>query len=178
MGTVGRGPLGSLRVRVRAEIRELYRDNKIIRRARRPPIERLLRSLMVGRSVSQLLFLYVLVVLLALGAEWWITAYWSRSLPDWYDPELPSVLRDIAGFFIAAQVGILAIVTVAVGVVTLLSQRNDGASATTNIRLYYTESYSYEVAISGIALLLVLVLPDFLESEELDVRRPNPNNPK
>jgi len=41
-----------------------------------------------------------------------------------------------------AQIGILAIVSVAVGVVTLLSDRQDGSSVNTDIAFYYVESYS------------------------------------
>jgi hypothetical protein len=60
---------------------------------------------------------------------------------------------DLGGYLIAGQIGILAIVSVAVAVVTLLSDRGDGASPNTDIRLYYVESHSYELAISGVALL-------------------------
>jgi hypothetical protein len=70
-------------------------------------------------------------------------------------------LKDVGSYLIAAQIGILAIVTVAVGVVTLLSDRQDGSSVNTDIRLYYVESYSYELAASGIALLVVLTLQLF-----------------
>jgi hypothetical protein len=62
------------------------------------------------------------------------------------DASALSMLKDINGIFVAAQVGMLAIVTVAVGVVTLLSQRDDGTSSSADIRLYYFESYSYEVS--------------------------------
>ena len=65
--------------------------------------------------------------------------------------------KDAAGFFLAAQVGILAVLTVAIGVVTLLTQKDDGSAGNTDVRLYYVESYSYELATSGILLSVVLV---------------------
>ncbi len=64
-------------------------------------------------------------------------------------------------YLITGQIGVLAIVSVAIGVVTLISQRFDGSSGNTDIRLYYVESYSYELALSGVALLIVLTLQLF-----------------
>jgi hypothetical protein len=54
-----------------------------------------------------------------------------------------------------------------VAVVTLLSQREDGSSVNTDIRLYYVESYSYELAVSGVALLLVLTIQLFWPSQHI-----------
>jgi hypothetical protein len=42
-------------------------------------------------------------------------------LPGWTPPEIKSPLKDIASYLIAAQVGILGIVSVAIGIVTLIS---------------------------------------------------------
>src|SRR5262249_32254360 len=67
-------------------------------------------------------------------------------------------LKDLGSYLIAGQIGILAIVSVAVAVVTLLSERNEGAAVNTDIRLYYVESYSYELVISSVSLLLVLMV--------------------
>ena len=67
-----------------------------------------------------------------------------------------SLLKDIASYLIAAQVGILGIVSVAIGIVTLISQRDDRSSTNTDVRLYYVESLAYEVVLSGAALLIVL----------------------
>ena len=69
---------------------------------------------------------------------------------------LKSLLKDIASYLIAAQVGILGIVSVAIGIVTLISQRDDRSSTNTDVRLYYMESLAYEVVLSGAALLIVL----------------------
>jgi hypothetical protein len=69
--------------------------------------------------------------------------------------------KDAAGFFLTAQVGILAVLTVAIAVVTLLTQKDDGSAVNTDVRLYYVESYSYEMATSGILLSIVLVVQLF-----------------
>jgi hypothetical protein len=64
-------------------------------------------------------------------------------------------------FLPTAQVGILAVLTVAIAVVTLLTQKDDGLAVNTDVRLYYVESYSYELATSGILLSIVLVVQLF-----------------
>jgi hypothetical protein len=70
-------------------------------------------------------------------------------------------LKDAAGFFLAAQVGILVVLTVAISVVTLLAQKDDGSAVNTDVRLYYFESYAYELGTSSILLSIVLVIQLF-----------------
>lgn len=83
--------------------------------------------------------------------------YWPCLLPGLSGDSLSGLLKDFAGFFLATQVGILAIVAVAVGVVTFIVQENDGPGAASNIRLYYSEGFAYELTQSGVALLLILI---------------------
>src|SRR5206468_9625179 len=54
-----------------------------------------------------------------------------------------------------------AVVSVAVGLVTLIAQRNDGSSTSTDIQLYYNGALAYEVVASSVALLLVLCVQIF-----------------
>lgn len=42
-----------------------------------------------------------------------------------------------------------------------------GSSINTDIRLYYVESYSYELAVSGVALLVVLTVQLFWPSQHV-----------
>ena len=158
---LGYGPCGSMSGRVDREIRDLSRDNPALRRARYKLPRRLLRAALVNRSISQFLGLYFVVVLAALVCEWAVNRYASGSLPGYYGAIPRDFLRDVGSYLITAQIGILAIVSVAVGVVTLLSERGDGSSVNTDVRLYYFESYSYELAVSGVALLLVLTVQLF-----------------
>jgi hypothetical protein len=158
---LGRGLFGGLNARVDHEIRELARENLTLRRARYSLGRRLLRGAVVGRSVGQFLLLYSAILAMALVGEWAVLRYGACLLPKYPDVFASGFLKDVGSYLIAGQIGILAIVTVAVGVVTLLSERTDGASVNTNIRLYYVESYSYELAISGVALLLILTVQLF-----------------
>ena len=99
---------------------------------------------------------YLLLDLVLVGAEVTFNFRFPDALPGWTAPELKSQLKDIASYLIAAQVGILGIVSVAIGIVTLISQRDDRSSTNTDVRLYYMELLAYEVVISGAALLIVL----------------------
>ena len=158
---LGRGLCGSLNTRVDRDIRELARENPTLQRARYSCGRRVLRATVVRRSLAQFLVLYAAVLVLALLAEWVAGRYLSCWLPKYSDSFEAGFVKDLGGYLIAGQIGILAIVSVAVAVVTLLSERNGGASVNTDVRLYYVESYSYELAISGVALLLVLTVQLF-----------------
>jgi hypothetical protein len=165
--SLGRGLLGSLRAQIRHDIRSLSRDNRTLRQARYSAPRRLLGGLIVNRTISQFLVLYALVLLVVLLSEWAGNRYFHSLLPGYTGQAPRDFLKDIGSYLIAAQIGILAIVSVAVAVVTLLSERNDGSSVNTDIRLYYVESYSYELAISGVALLVVLTLQLFWPSQHI-----------
>jgi hypothetical protein len=69
---------------------------------------------------------------------------------------LKGLPKDVASYLIAAQVGILGIVSVAIGMVNLITQRDDRSSTDTDVRLYYVESLACEVVLSGAALLIIL----------------------
>ncbi|WP_140981011.1 hypothetical protein [Bradyrhizobium guangdongense] len=150
------GIRGSLRKRVRREIREHMRENRAIRRARYSLFQRTSRFVIVGRSLPAFLATYLLVDLALTAAEILVNLYCPQLLPGWTAPETKGVLKDFASYLIAAQVGLLGIVSVAIGIVTLISQRDDRSSTNTDIRLYYMESLAYEVVLSGAALLIVL----------------------
>lgn len=167
MERIGRGLLGSLRAQVRHDIGKLARENPALRQARYPLPRRLLGRLVADRSIWQFLSLYAFVLALALALEWLGNRYFPGRLPGYFGQAPRDFLKDVGSYLIAAQIGLLAIVSVAVGVVTLLSDRSDGSSVNTDIRLYYVESYSYELAVSGVALLVVLTLQLFWPLQHL-----------
>jgi hypothetical protein len=154
----GRGVMQSLQARVDADVHELVRANKTLRHARYGIVRRLLRRWIVDRPVVSILSTYVTLICTLVMVEW---------AADRFAPSLvhgvpnADFSKDAAGFFLAAQVGILAVLTVAIGVVTLLTQRDDGSSVNTDVRLYYVESFSYELATSGILLSCILIVQLF-----------------
>jgi hypothetical protein len=158
---VGRGLSGSLRAHVRAELRDLYRHNATLRRARSGLFRRILVGLVSGIKLSQLIPLYLCLLGLWVLIEWSLTEFKPCLLPGWGTFDLAPFLKDVNSYFITGQIGTLAIVSIAVGVVTLLMQRDDRSSGTTDVRLYYSQSFAYEVATSGVALLIVLCVQLF-----------------
>lgn len=153
---LGRGWLGSLRRHVEHEISLHKRENPIMRRARYPIAARLLRLFLTNHSFSRFLAAYTTVAVSLGVAEALIPA---TLLPGWTEDK--GFLKDAAGYLITAQVGILGVVSIAVGLVTLIAQRDDKSSTNTDIRLYYSESLAYEVVASSAALLVVLSIQIF-----------------
>ena len=155
------GLRGSLSAYVAREVAKLSRSNAVLQRSRYSLGRRLMRALVVDRSIAQLCLCYLLVVVVLVLGEQACHRYAQDLTPGYPTTMNLGFLKDVASYLIAAQIGILAIVSVAVGVVTLLSERDDGASINTDVRLYYVESYSYELAVSGVSLLLILTVQLF-----------------
>ena len=155
---LGRGLFQSLRAQVNADVRDLVRGNKFLRRERYGWARRLLRKCIVGHPIVGLTSAYISAFILLALSEWqgprlvpWLFGY----------VESADLAKEAAGIFLTAQIGILAVLTVAISVVTLLTQKDDGSAVNTDVRLYYEESYSYELAASSILLSVVLVLQLF-----------------
>src|ERR1700681_4798338 len=121
---IGRGWLGSLRRRVQYEIKVHARDNRAMRRARYSWPQRALRAVVVGRTLGWYLTIYLLIDYAFVAFEVVGNFYFQRYLPGWTDADLKGQLKDVGSYFIAAQVGILGIVSVAIGIVTLISEHN------------------------------------------------------
>ncbi|WP_430422242.1 hypothetical protein [Phenylobacterium sp.] len=164
---LGRGFLGSLSKRVEEEVRELYKDNEIIRRERHSYWHRLVRGWLVDRTMPAMLAVYFAIASSVMAAE--IVAYKvCADIPETASADkVGDFLTDVGSYLLAAQVGILAIVSVAVAVVTLLSQGEQSATVKSDVRLYYVESFSYELTTSSVALLLVLTVQLFWPAELL-----------
>lgn len=150
------GWLGSVRRRVRSEIKAHVRKNASIRGSRYSFLQRGLRATIAGRSLPSFLAAYLTIDILLVAAEAAANSRFPAFLPGWTSPEMKGLLKDIASYLLTAQAAILGIVSVAIGIVTLIAQRDDRSSTNTDVRLYYMESLAYEVVLSGVALLIVL----------------------
>jgi hypothetical protein len=93
----------------------------------------------VNRSIWDFFGAYIACLLLALVCEWGVNRYDRQLLPGYDAPTMRDFLENVGSYLLAAQVGVLAIVSVAVAVVTLLSDRDDASSINTDIRLYYVD---------------------------------------
>ena len=83
-----------------------------------------------------------------------IQAYFPSLLPAWTGSlDVKSLVTNVASYLITAQVGVLGVVSIAIGLVTIIAQREN---ASTDVQVYYHESLAFGVVASSIALLAVL----------------------
>jgi hypothetical protein len=152
------GWAGSLNGCVRREVREHLGENAAARRARYPKALRVLRRIFADRTFSQFVIVYTIFNVVLALAELFLARAYPGSLPAWTisgppGPDIKMLLMNTDSYLIAAQVGVLGVISIAVGLVTLIAQR-EGSS--TDVQLYYHESLAFEVFASCIALLLIL----------------------
>lgn len=148
------GWTGSLNSWVRREIREHFRENASAKRARYPRSIRLLHSIFDNGTFGRCVAVYLGLALLVGLAELVLTAYLPCWLPKWTgNTDVESLLANAPSFLITAQVGVLGVVSIAVGLVTIIGQRDN---ASTDVQVYYHESLAFGVVASSIALLAVL----------------------
>ena len=166
MKPFGRGLMQSLRARVDEDVLDLAKGNPALRRYGYGREMRWLRALIARRTVWGWFANYVFILVLLLAAEWLGTRFFPSWLASFTEGSEGDFLRDAAGFFITAQVGLLAVLSVAVSVVTLLSEKDDDPS-NTQARFYYTASFANEFATSGIALLIVVIIQLFWPLQQI-----------
>lgn len=148
------GWTGSLNRFVRREISEHFRDNASARRARYPLVMRLLHMVFDDGSVIKFVLAYFLIVAVMAACEIGLASHFPHSIPAWSgNSDLKPLLINIGSYLIATQVGILSVLSIAVGLVTLIAQREN---ASTDVQVYYHESLAFGVVASSIALLSVL----------------------
>lgn len=158
---LGRGPFGSLRRRVAHETRLHRKENAAMRRARYSLPQRAMRALLSGHSFGWFVGIYAALALLAALAVA-VVNFRSHLVFSLGDAEKTGgFLKDATSYLIATQVGLLAVVSVAIGLVTLIAQKDDQSSTNTDVQLYYSGALAYEVVASGVALLLVLTVQIF-----------------
>src|SRR6185437_10452389 len=125
LGGFRRHALGSLQARVALEVKQHCTSNVVIRRSRYSIARRLLQALLRNHSLGWFLSVYLALNFVITLAEFVAAGSGCHMLPGWTSAETKALLKDAAGFLITGQVGILAIVSVAVGLVTLIAQRDD-----------------------------------------------------
>ena len=151
------GWTGSINRLVRNEVRVHRKKNSFLVRNRYKLHERLLRAFFSVETFFGFLALYLAATVTLAFIEiaaWslcpsWIAAFWSAA-PN---PRLESVLLNLSGYLITAQVGVLGVITLALALVTLIAQ---GEHSATDVRVYYHESLAFGVVASCVALLAIL----------------------
>lgn len=145
---------GSLNAWVRQEIRQHFRENTSARRSRYTRFTRLSHRIFDGGTFSRFIALYVCIAILVGVSELMLTMYMPYSILWWKDPQdVKSLLTNVTSYLITADVGVLGVISIAVGLVTIIAQREN---ASTDVQVYYHESLAFGVVASSIALLAVL----------------------
>jgi hypothetical protein len=148
------GWTGSLNAWVRREIREHFDENATARRARRPWIARLLHHIFDNGTFWRFTAFYAVFAFLIGVAEFGLAPYLTDSLFGWTGkPDIKPLLTNVASYLITAQVGVLGVISIAIGLVTIIAQREN---ALTDVQVYYHESLAFGVVAGSIALLAVL----------------------
>ena len=139
---------------MRCEIREHYRENSAARRARYSDAMRTLHLLYDNRSFGYYIGLYACFAVIVAQVEV-AFAYYALRLPaSWAaDTNLNSTLGAVTGFLISAQVGVLGVISIAIGLVALIAQRE---RQSTDVQVYYHESMAFGVVASSISLAAIL----------------------
>ena len=154
------GCTGSIRRWARSEVRKHFRDNPTARRVRYSLSHRTIRQFFRIGTFSRFVIAYVLVDLSFVAIEAFASRFAPSGFPTWAPAltrqatDLEVLLKDISGILIAAQVGVLAVITLALALVTLIAQSKNSE---TDIRVYYHESMAFEVVASCLGLVAILV---------------------
>jgi len=150
------GPTWSINRFAWREVRDQMRDNPLARRARyRWPV-RLLRLLISAHSFWRFIALYLVIDLVAVGAEAMSHRLTVATLPKWASGQAAKdLLKDVPGFLIGAQVSLVGVISLALALVTLIAQRDD---ASTDVQVYYHESLFFEITASCLALVAILCI--------------------
>jgi hypothetical protein len=157
------GLLGSLRQIVTREVAEHLRTNTALLSARPPLRMRILQVALGNRGLLRILSMYALLVVALSILEITLTNKYPALVPPWVNaPNVRSLLKDMGSYFLAAQVTVIGLLfPIAVALVTLIVQREDASSTSSDVQVYYSETLAYRVGASGIALSIVLAVQLF-----------------
>jgi hypothetical protein len=150
---------GSINGWVRREVEEQLSENPVARRSRYGRLNRALRTFFSIGTFENFVVLYLVLDIAIVIGELIVARYSPDWIPAWTAsgpapaPDIKSIVLNVTGYLITAQVGVLAIITLALALVTLIAQRE---SASTDVKLYYHESMSFEIVASSVALLAVM----------------------
>jgi len=149
---------GSINRSARRMVRHQLRLNAAAVAVKRPALHRWLRSVFAVRTFRRFLSAYLVLNLVLVAIELFAAHVPVDAIPSWIpDARFPeganAIILNVSGFMIAAQVGALGVISIALALVTIIAQRD---SFSTDVQVYYHESMAFEVVASCLALLVVL----------------------
>ncbi len=128
--------------------------NAAVRRVRPSITHRVLRALLPSR-IATFLAVYAVTDLTTAVTEVLVGKGIVAPLVVLRQKDLDAALAMVPGVAMTAQTGALAVITLALALVTLVAQRDEAAGDT---RIYYHHSLAFEIAASSLALMIVLAL--------------------
>lgn len=157
-------PWGNIRKSAAGEVRALRAQNPSLRAARPPLWLRLLGAIVANRSLFRLLAVYgaVWAALVASGLLFTIETP-QAFIPLAKDLGEKETIRSLLSYMLGAQATMVGLIfPLALGMVTLIVQRDEGAATNADVTLYYDQSLAYAVGTSGLTLAIALVLALFM----------------
>lgn len=122
----------------------------------------MLRGIFSTESAATWFIVYWALVIASIGIDWandQICQHLACPFPMPHalldTPRHATTLFGIAGYLITAQAGALAVLSIAVSLVTLIGQ---SGNEDVDVRVYYNESLTFPLVASSVILLLVLCL--------------------
>ena len=151
------GWTGSLTRFARREVRDQLRNNQAAQKARYGYLHRLLRAFFRVRTFGRFIGLYFIFDLTLIAFQSLFANFTSVNSQRWLELRQPlgssEILLSISSYLIGAQVGVLGVISLALALVTLIAQQENSS---TDIKVYYHESFAFELVASCTALLAVL----------------------
>ena len=152
--------IGSLNKSAQGMVRRQLRANAAANAVKRSALHRWLRAAFSARTFWRFLGIYFVVNLMLVVIEYGAAHMPIGAVPDWmpesrFPPDAKSILLNVSGLMIGAQVGALGVISIALALVTIIAQRD---SFSTDVQVYYHESMAFEVVASCLALLVVLCM--------------------
>jgi len=153
--------LGGLREQVAREVGQHLRTNPAIRSVPQPFGYRVLKKFCGQGGLLLFLLRYLVLYAVFLNGSWIIVTLFPEWVPK-SDQGFIDQSQTVTSYFLAAQAVMIGLLfPVAVGVITLITQREDASSTVSDLQVYYSESFAFGVGASGIALSIALAVHVF-----------------
>lgn len=151
------GWTGSINRFARREVRNQFRNSQTARQARYGYLHLLLQAFFRIGTFGRFIGLYLVFDFMLIIIEVFFTSLTPTNMQRWLELRQPlgssELLLSISSYLIGAQVGVLGVISLALALVTLIAQRENSS---TDIKVYYHESFAFELVASCTALLAVL----------------------
>ena len=153
------GWTGSLNGWVRREVSEQLRGNPVARRVRYSVAQRTLRRFFGSGTFERFIGAYIIVNIAVISAEALSAWFVPEWLPSWSvsgsppATDIKALMLNVSSYLLGAQIGLLGVISLSLALVTLIAQRERSSS---DVQVYYHESFSFELVASCVALAAVL----------------------